>query len=549
MGSERQQGVPAAAGGGTRPPRRPATTPAAMTALAGMVGNRSMGSLLQRAPTSAPVTTAAGQATPAIPVTTLAPTRAEVEAAEAWVLFIAQRGRVARPSLGLPDRYKSFLESLNNAVWGDQDAGKVHPVADAKWFLKELRSQHDQLVQTKDHQVFDLADLALKRAAANASKDAAFEATGATETDVAVTLAIIRQRADEELAGAKEMGYTIPDALTKVSGQANARFDAAAKTWDRRAPNPNTVITPTQEADLVAFRDAALQEIGSARAKRAADLARYQRAEADAVRAAADKHLVELRAMMADRRRALFLAGKAGELRKLHDATGQIVGVIDEMKATAAIITDRVDQLNAIAQMTTTSGNKIINLPELPKGLTGAAEKLKGAHEKLGKILELLDVLGPAKTDFEGGMKYLKGIDMALDHFSGKVGNPIFAVYVNSYLRPALQNCMAQMGKIAGIISDQNRSAIGAGHPEYVMNWKVEPGGEGAYLFLAQVFKVGGAAEPNDEAWSFLTDNDDDLEAAVGEAMPKNRRTVGPWASRNRSALWEAFYGSTRPPR
>lgn len=138
---------------------------------------------------------------------------------------------------------------------------------------------------------------------------------------------------------------------------------------------------------------------------------------------------------------------------------------------------------------------------------------------------------------------------MALDHFAGKVGNPIFAVYVNSYLRPAIQNCVAQLGKIAGIISAQNRAALDAGHPEFVTNWNVEPGGEHVYLFLAQVFKAGGAAAIDDAAWDYLRDNADELEAAVGERLPGERRTVGAWAQRNRFLLWEAFYGSTRPPR
>jgi len=39
------------------------------------------------------------------------------------------------------------------------------------------------------------------------------------------------------------------------------------------------------------------------------------------------------------------------------------------------------------------------------------------------------------------------------------------------------------------------------------------------------------------------------LSAAVGVPMPKERRAVPAWASANRQALWESFYGSTRPPR
>jgi hypothetical protein len=547
MGIERQEGQRASGRSGSAPPRKGRRTPEqSAIVLAGAIGNRAMGNVLQRQPTAA-----AEKPTPA---TGLMPTRAEVEAAEAWVLYIAQRGRSARPTQGLPDRYKTFLAAFNDAVFGAQDDKAKHPVADARFFLRTLRELHDELVGSRDYKVFDLADIALKRAAANARREGgegAFAETGATELDLARTLSVIQSRAEEELAGAKEMGYTIPEGLAKLGGQASARYERARKGWNQGAPGPETFITPAEEADLVKFRDEALTTIASMHGKRAADLARYHQAEADALEAAAEKHLTELRAILADRRRALFMAGKKSELAKLHEAAGQIVGVVEEMKAAAREVTSRVDTLNTIAQLTSKSGDKLVNLPELPKGLKGlmgVADKLKGANEKLGKVLELLDLAGPSKTKLDEGLKYLKGVDMALDHFSGKL-NPVFAVYVNSYLRPCIQNCVAQLGKIAGIISEQNRAAIGAGHPEYVTNWYVEPGGEGAYLFLAQVFKVGGAAGINDEAWEYFRDHDDDLAAAVGEAMPSSRRTLGSWAHRNRYALWESFYGSTRPPR
>jgi hypothetical protein len=545
MGHEREQRPGPSGGRGPAPRvRRPRTPEQSAFALAGTIGNRAMRSVLQRRPAPAAQNTT--------PATGLMVTRAEVEAAEAWVLYIAQRGRSARPTLGLPDRYKTFLAAFNDAVFGAQDDKSRRPVADARFFLGTLRGLHEELIGTRDYKVFELADLALARGAANArgeGGEGAFAATGATELDLGRTLMAIQSRAEEELAEAKAMGYTIPEGLAKLGGQAGARFERARKGWKQGVPGPDTFITPTEEADLVKFRDEALATIGSMRGKRAADLARYHRAEAEALEAAAEKNLTELRAMLADRRRALFMAGKKGELTKLHEAAGRIVAVVDEMKAAAAEVTSRVDKLNAIAELTSKSGGKLINLPQLPKGLTGAAGKLKSANEKLGKILELLDLVGPAKTKLDEGLKYLKGVDMALEHFAGKVANPIFAVYVNSYLRPCIQNCIANLGKIAGIISAQNREAIGAGHPEFVTNWNVEPGGEGVYLFLAQVFKVGGAAAINDEAWAYFRDHDDDLAAAVGEAVPKARRTLGSWAHRNRYLLWEAFYGSTRPPR
>jgi hypothetical protein len=548
MGIERQGRQRRTEDTRTGPPsRRSRSLEQSALALAGAIGNRAMGNVLQRQP--------APTAEKTTPMTGWAVSREEVEAAEAWIVYIAQRGRVARPTKGLPDRYKNSLSAFNDAVFGAQDEGKKRPVADAKFMLRTLRGLHDELVGSKDYKAYELADLALARAAANARHEggeAAFDVTGASELDLARTLAVIQSRADEELAGAKEMGYIIPEDLAKLGGQAAARYEKARKGWKQGAPGTETYITPTEEADLVSFRDAALATIAAMHSKRAADLARQHEAEAEAIQAAAEKHLIELRAMMADRRRALFMAGKKSDLQKLRDAAGQVTGVVDEMKAAAKEITSRVDTLNSIAQMTSKSGQKVINLPELPKGLSGligVSDKLKSANAKLGKVLDILDLVGPSKTSLDEGLKYLKGLDMALDHVSGKVGNPIFAVYVNSYLRPCIQNCVAQLGKIAGIISAQNRSLIGGGQAALITNWNTEPGGEGAYLFLAQVFKVGGAAGINDEAWSYFRDHDDDLEAAVGEALPRDRRTIGTWASRNRYALWEAFYGSTQPPR
>ena len=80
-----------------------------MEALAGTIGNRAMAQLLARQPTA----TQAGTPQKTMPITSFEPTREEVLAAEAWVLFIAQRGLTARPTQPLPDRYASGLENLN----------------------------------------------------------------------------------------------------------------------------------------------------------------------------------------------------------------------------------------------------------------------------------------------------------------------------------------------------------------------------------------------------------------------------------------------------
>lgn len=518
-------------------------------ALAGAVGNRAMGSILQRAPA------AAEPALKAIPTTSFMPTREEVDATEAWVLYLALRARGVRPQV-MPVRYQHYLENLRDAIWGEQgnkSDPKRQPATMAKSFLHDLRAVHDQVIGTKDHGVFDLADLALQRAAANAPKEGAvnaFDASGATEIDQAVILNTLRARADEELAGAKEMGYTIPEELQNLGTAAGARWDRARKSWKvAEAPNPDTLITPTDELALVKFRDAALETIVAARSKRAADLAHRARVQAEELEVAAEKHMIELATMIADRRRALFMSHKPGPLGKIRDAIGEVTGVIDEMKGAAKIVTSRVDTLNKIASMTGRESN-LINLPEVPKGITGVADKLKSAHDKLNTVLDLLEIVGPAKTKMDEGLKYLKGLDLSLDLLSPK-GNPFISVYVNSYLRPGIQNCIAQLGKIANIISEENRRDIGSGDPRALLNvqWSTEPGGEHAYLFLAQLFKVGGAAMIDGPGWEYFRENAEDLQASVGEAPPSEQRALGAWAFRHRGELWETFYGSTPKPR
>src|SRR6266498_2264412 len=177
MGTERDQTRPAAgAPGAATAARRPQRgLQPAMAFLAGAIGNRAMGGLLQRQPTAT--------ADKILKPTTLAVSREEVEAAEAWVLYMAQRGTSARPTLGYPERYRTFLAALNDAVFGAQDEKVKKPVSDSRFFLKTLRELHDQLIGTKDYRAFDLADLALKRAAANAKHEGgegAFAETGAT---------------------------------------------------------------------------------------------------------------------------------------------------------------------------------------------------------------------------------------------------------------------------------------------------------------------------------------------------------------------------------
>jgi hypothetical protein len=199
--------------------------------------------------------------------------------------------------------------------------------------------------------------------------------------------------------------------------------------------------------------------------------------------------------------------------------------------------------------MVSKSGKGFISLPEVPASISGVADKLVSANEKLKQVIELLDLLGPAKTKFDEGIQYLKGVDLALEGFASKSANPFVTVYVGYYLSPGIKNCMASIGSIANTISTSNRAAIEQGRADLIQVWSTEPGGEQMYIFLAAVFRMGGAAPLGNTAWEYMSDHRGDLSAAVGVPMPKERRAVPAWASANRQALWESFYGSTRPPR
>jgi hypothetical protein len=305
------------------------------------------------------------------------------------------------------------------------------------------------------------------------------------------------------------------------------------------------VLTPVDERALVGFRTDALKLIAQMRSKRVADESHARQREAEALREAADRQLAEVRVLLADRRHALYMAGEKGKLNELHEATGDITRAIDDVKHAAGIITERVDTINKIAK-TLDGGKALINLPSLPTGLPDAVKLVQTAHAKIGKALELLDLLGASKTSFDEGLKYLKGVEMAVEEFSDK--DPVLSIYVKSYLGPALKTCIAQLGQLAGMVRSQNRSAINAGMPDAV-NWNVEPGGVAMYAWMVGIFKQGATAPISDPVLSYLDDQDDDISAAVDDRIPSGRNAINEWGVRNRYAIWESLYGSARPPR
>jgi hypothetical protein len=134
---------------------------------------------------------------------------------------------------------------------------------------------------------------------------------------------------------------------------------------------------------------------------------------------------------------------------------------------------------------------------------------------------------------------------MALDTFSDK--HPVLAIYTKMYLGPALKVCIKNLGVLAAMRKSQNRTAIGLGMPNAV-SWGVEPGGEAMYYWLVGIFKKGPDTPLPDSVYEFVDDHDADISAAVRDSMPGSRISINGWAHRNRYLIWEAMYGSARPP-
>jgi hypothetical protein len=526
---ERQGGGPSAA----PQDRRPRGLPDSWRALHQAAGNRAVGNLLQRREAPKPAADA--------------PTKDELLLAKQWVVFCASRGRAPKPTTAVPKRYAASMQVLLDAIIGPEEGKKEDPqtIGEARAFLRRLRADHDRLDPKGDTSPFNAAALALERAEINkAGGPGAFHRAGATELDVGRTLAYIGTEAREELAEAQKWGYTLPPRFATLGDEADARFKSASRGWDRGAPSGERAVTPGDEQALVGFRDDALALIGKMRARRAADIYRLRVAEAEELRESAAKQLAELRVQIADQRHALFMAGETSALKKLHTATGDIVRAIGDIEDAAGIITKRVEMVNKVA--TAFEGGKApINLPKLPSGITDAVSMVKKAHSKITTALELVDLIGPAKTSFDDGMKYLKAIDMGLDTFADK--HPVLAVYSKMYLGPALKVCIKNLGVLAARYKSQNRAVISHGMPNAVQ-WNVEPGGEPMYRWLVGLFKVGHTTPLPDAVYEYLDDHEDDISAAVRDAMPGSRISINGWAHRNRYLIWEAMYGSARPP-
>lgn len=481
-------------------------------------------------------------------------TAEDLGAAEAWVRYIALRGNDQVPRAPVPAAYRPRIAAIQAAVKGPGPIPKGELVeddlafGDARAAVKFLRKEHERLTPKAVTDAYDLADIGIERGQSNTrGDDDAFGSAGATQLDEAQVLLSIASAAEDEVRDASAAGYTIPKDLKELAPEARRRFDAAKGEWARQAPSTTQQITPIDELGLVEFAKYATETINGLRQRRVADMRRAYAREREALLEKADEQLRELNRTIAESRRVAYRAGDKGRLGKVQEALESVNGAIDDTKAAANLITKRVDQLNVVSEHLSKSGKKLIELPTLPKGLTDVADKLSDANGKLKQVIELLDLVGPSKTQLDAGIRYLKGADMALTHFGGKSANPFVSVYVDSYLSPGIKSSIASLSRIADIKSGQNRAAIDINEDRFV-DWSVESGGLAAYQFLKALFRTKGATPMSDEAWRYFSDHAGDLSAAVGEKMPNDRRRVPTWAARHRAKLWEAHYGSTRKP-
>jgi len=510
-------------------------------------GNRAVTQLIaQRAP---------DDTTPLVTVPTAAEAADNLLTAEAWLKYVALLGNAPAPGKALNADYRSKLAIIQSAVGGPgpipaaELAGTTTALGAAagtvaRSIVERLRAERKMLLPKTPTDAYDVIELALEQGDTNRKNGE----QPTDQRDQVIVLLSLHSTAEEEIREAAKAGYQIPKALAELPSEAMALLKGAQEGFKDGSPREGTYISPTQQLDLESYGEHASEVINSVRGPRLADIGRARRAEADLLWEEGNKHLAELRTMLADKRRAAFMAGDTDALDDVSEALGAVAGAIEDTRAAAAIITDRVDQLNAAVSMVSKSGKGPISLPQMPGGMTDVADKLVSAHEKVKLIMEVLDLLKPQKTKLDEGLVYLKGVDMALQGFASKSPNPFVSVYVNGYLSPGIENCVKSLGQIADIISRSNRAAIEQGQAALITNWNTEPGGEAMYLFIATVYRMGGAAPLSDEAWRYLADHRGDFSKAVGAEMPQSRAMVPSWASANRRPLWESLYGSTRPP-
>ena len=203
--------------------------------------------------------------------------------------------------------------------------------------------------------------------------------------------------AEDEIRLAREGGYDVPAELAALPAELGAMFDAARKGWTGGGATEAQVLSPTDELDLHLEFERASEIINSMRARRYADIARALRQQEEELRKANDEKMAQLQKALAEKRKQAFDANDHGVLDDVSEALGSAARAIDDTRAAAGIISDRVDQVNAVVSMISKGGKEAIDLPELPEGLQGAVDWIEKANEKIKFVIDVLDLVGPGQ--------------------------------------------------------------------------------------------------------------------------------------------------------
>ncbi|HUP87130.1 MAG TPA: hypothetical protein VM143_15865 [Acidimicrobiales bacterium] len=474
--------------------------------------------------------------------------RDELERTSAWILYLSRRDRTGlkKPETLPPVRYIALTKFLPDAFEGTAEPLVKKAVAQATALISQFETELKKSAPTMKMTAVNVGRIALERALENAKPGNVLGFKGgATELDDFQIVNKITNEAGDEVEEAKKAGYQVPPTLIAARDSANERREILIDRYRNGARSDHT-IEAVAEHDLVEMVKEVRDEVNSMRALRAADLARAHAREARALEDAAEERLASLNLAIADRRKSAFAAGEKGLLEKAFGAISAVKDAVDDMKGAAAIITDRVDLLNDAAKAV--GHQKLVSLPDLPGAFSKSIEAVEKAHGKLETVIKVLDLLGPAKTEFDQGIKYLKGIDLAMSGLADKVPNPIFGPYVSKYLGPGIDACIRGMGLIADKYREQNRGQIESGDT-ILVNWTVEQGGEPVYLYMRQLFKSGAVTPMSAAAWSYFRSHRAEFVAAAGDKMPDSQRSVSTWAYPHRTEIWQALYGSIRAPR
>src|SRR5439155_15911952 len=136
--------------------------------------------------------------------------------------------------------------------------------------------------------------------------------------------------------------------LASLASEAWAQYNAMRSLAGHATP-----LVPTEEVDLIDFMRHAAEVVNGMRERRAADMARARYAEAEMLDALAEKQMIELQALIADRRRAAFVAGDKDAIAEVNEALGQVVGAINDAKVAARLITSKAKLMNDAANLVT----------------------------------------------------------------------------------------------------------------------------------------------------------------------------------------------------